>query len=620
MSKINLLDSQISNMIAAGEVLERPASAVKELVENSIDAGASRIFVEVEGSGKKLIRIIDNGSGMDREDAKMAIIRHATSKIKEADDLNAIATLGFRGEALASICAVSKVEIITKTENEAEGTRLLVEGGEIKEIEDIGCNNGTIISISDLFFNTPARMKFMKSDSTEMAYITETMEKFIIANPKISFKLTKDGKEVFYSAGDNNEISNITNIYKSEIAKNLTPIDYHRENISITGFIGNNQILRNNRKHQMFFVNGRIVRNKIFFSAVDEALKERVVTSKYPFLILNINISTDSVDVNVHPTKAEVKFSDDRFIYVNIFNAISGIYEIEGMEEKKPQKEEEVFEPQSFIKTESFEEITPEPKLNVFSKLKFTDKPAVSGYQKVSAPRFEAVVPKMEETGLKYDGKISENREKELFSEEKEEKSDIQPEYIADYKIIGQLFDTYIVIEKDEKMYLMDQHAAHERLIFDRISASIEKGEKYSQPLITPFIYDVSPTEHSVIGENLDLFKKIGFDIELFTDTSIAVREIPAEIDKDDISDTVLEICENVRNNKVSVATEKYQRAVYTMACKAAIKANRSLTDAEIKKLVSDVLIVQRANTCPHGRPLFISYSKYEIEKQFKRA
>ena len=426
MSKINLLDSQISNMIAAGEVLERPASAVKELVENSIDAGASRIFVEVEGSGKKLIRIIDNGSGMDREDAKLAIIRHATSKIKEANDLNAIATLGFRGEALASICAVSRVEIITKTENETEGTRLVVEGGEIKEIEDIGCNNGTIITISDLFFNTPARMKFMKSDSTEMAYITETMERFIIANPKISFKLTKDGKEVFYSAGDNNEISNITNIYKSEIAKNLTPIDYQRENISITGFIGNNQILRNNRKHQMFFVNGRIVRNKIFFSAVDEALKERVVTSKYPFLILNINISTDSVDVNVHPTKAEVKFSDDRFVYVNIFNAISEIYEIKGMEEKKPEKREEEFEPQSFIKTESFEEKAPEPKLNVFSKLKFTEKPAVSGYQKVEAPRFEAVVPKMEITELKYDSAITTAPETDLFEEKKEDpKSDI---------------------------------------------------------------------------------------------------------------------------------------------------------------------------------------------------
>ncbi len=603
MSRINVLSSQLSNMIAAGEVLERPSSAVKELVENSIDAGADRIIVEIEDGGKTLIKVTDNGSGMTREDAQTCFLRHATSKISTKEDLENIITLGFRGEALASIAAVSEVILETRVKENITGTRVHIKAGEIIDVSDVGCNVGTVITIKNLFFNTPVRMKFLKSDTTEASYITEIMEKLIIARPDISFLFIKNKKECLYSAGDNNEFSNLLNIYSKDICDNLIKIDYKEDYITIKGYLGNEKILRSNRKNQIFFVNGRVVKNRIFYSATDEALKEKVMVSKYPFIILDITVNPEEVDVNVHPTKAEVKFSDDRFIYNHIYNAIYSSSKVSGMEDEskniEPLKEE--YEKMSFIKPTEFIE----------KPIKMTLREDKKEYNKefdvVDTPKFEALVPKVKEPSKPY---IVEDK-KEMVAK-KEEK-------VKDYKIIGQLFSTYVVIEKEDKMFLLDQHAAHERLLYDKIRKEYENKNIISQKLLMPRTIRLSPTEYSIAIENLEVFLGLGFDISVFSDNELAVREIPFELGINELTDTVLEIIEIIKDNKKSLITYKQEKALHTLACKSAIKANMNFSDYELEKLVDDVLNLQDANTCPHGRPLFVSYTKYEIEKHFKR-
>lgn len=614
MAYIKVLSSQISNMIAAGEVLERPSSAVKELVENSIDAGADRIIVEIENGGKTMIKVTDNGCGMSEDDAKTCFLRHATSKISKEEDLEKIATLGFRGEALASIAAVSEVTLETRTKDSIAGTKVVIRAGEIIEVSDTGCNIGTIITIKDLFFNTPVRMKFLKSDQTEAAYITEIMEKLILAKPEISFLLIKNKKEVLYSAGDNNEFSNLLNIYSKDICDNLIKINYEKDYIKIKGYVGNEKILRNNRKNQVFFVNGRVVKNKIFYSAVDEALKEKVMVSKYPFIILDININPEYVDVNVHPTKAEIKFSNDREIYNHIYSAVSSSHKVEGMEVKSTSSFEadeelnnEKYESFSFIKPTEFKEEKPKK----FS-LNLNKKEYNNEFNAVDTPKFEALTPKFRAPEVPYISVKDDTVKSDDFTEENEQK-------VEDYKIIGQIFSTFVIIEKDNKMYLLDQHAAHERLIFDKLKKEFENKEIISQKLLIPKIIKLSPAEYILVSENKEVFEGLGFDMSEFSESEFAVREIPFELSIEQISDTMLEICDIIKENKTSLITYKQEKALETLACKSAIKANMNFSDFELKKLVADVLYLQDANTCPHGRPLFVSYEKSELEKQFKR-
>ncbi len=628
MSCIKVLSPQLSNMIAAGEVLERPASAVKELVENSIDAGADRIIVEISEGGKTLIKVTDNGSGMTKEDAKSCFLRHATSKISKEADLEQIATLGFRGEALASIAAVSQVTLETRTEDSIVGTRIVIKAGEIIDISDTGCNVGTTITIEDLFFNTPVRMKFLKSDNTEAGYITEIMEKLIIARPDISFLYIKNKKECLYSAGDNNEFSNLLNIYSHEICDNLIKIDYQKDYIKIKGYVGNEKVLRNNRKNQIFFVNGRVVKNKIFYSAVDEALKEKVMVSKYPFIILDIEIDPKEVDVNVHPTKAEIKFSDDRIIYNHIFEAVASAHKVAGMEEKKTIpviEKEETAESFSFIPESSSFAEKKEVKLTLTTPAK---KEYNKSFDVVDTPKFEALIPKLKEPSKPYNEEKNNSEEAETLTlkiskpieEKKEEKKEVAAvKAVKDYKIIGQLFSSYVVIEKGDTMYLLDQHAAHERLLFDKLLLDFEKKEIVTQKLLIPCTVKLTPVELQIASENLEVFSGLGFDIDFFSGNEIVVREIPFEISTTELSDTIVEIIDIIKDNKKSLITYKQEKALHTLACKGAIKANMNFSEMELEKLVEDVLNLQDANTCPHGRPIFISYPKKEIEKQFKR-
>ena len=603
MGKINILSPLVSNMIAAGEVLERPSSAVKELIENSLDAGAGRIIIEIENGGRSYIKVTDNGSGMSEEDAKNCFLRHATSKIKNADDLFDISTMGFRGEALASIAAVGKITLTTRTEDSIEGTKVIVEAGEIKEISSAGCGKGTSIEIRDLFFNTPARMKFLKSEATETALITETVEKFIIARPDVSFKLIKNKKESLYSAGNNDSFSNLTNIYGREITDNIVKIDYEDKGIEISGYIGNDKILKTGRKYQSFFVNGRIVRNKIFFAAVDEAMKGRAVSGYHPFAVLNIKILPSLTDVNVHPTKAEIKFTDDRVVFENIYNAVRNAFEVEGI--KKTNNQEEEFEETSFVSSLQIKEENT-VKFNVFTPKKIEENTYNSQYNEIKTSKFEALKPS-----------VVLKEEKALYKDKSKEVPKINP--VCDYKIAGQIFGTYVIIEKDDCMYLLDQHAAHERLIYDKLKKEISEKTLITQKLFVPYVIKLTPSELAVLEENREFFSGLGFDVSDYGGGSVAIREIPFELDLEDISDFISEILEMINENKTAALTRKQEKAVATLACKAAIKGNNRYGEYELKKLVDMVIAEQSINTCPHGRPLFAKFDKKTIDKQFRR-
>lgn len=628
MGKINLLSPLVSNMIAAGEVLERPSSAVKELIENSLDAGAKRIIIEVENGGRTRIKVTDNGIGMSEEDAKNCFLRHATSKIKNAEDLGEISTMGFRGEALASIAAVAKVNLVTRTADSIEGTKVVIEAGEIKEASPAGCGQGTSIEIKELFFNTPARMKFLKSDTTETALITETVEKFVLARPDVSFKLIKNGREALYSAGDNDSFSNLTNIYGREITDNLVSVQYENNGISINGYIGNEKILKTGRKYQTFFVNGRIVKNKIFFAATDEAMKGRAVTGYHPFLILDIKILPSLTDVNVHPTKAEIKFTDDRAVFNNIYFAIRSAFEVEGMAKAKKEKKEEEFVEQSFVITPKIKE-EDTVKFNVPEPFKIKESSYNEKFNEIKTQKFEALKPVEAEEKAKEipEEPVVIQAEKltlrqPSFTYEPDKKD--EPEVtvvppVCDYKIIGQLFNTYVVIEKDDCMYLLDQHAAHERLLYDKLKKELSEKELITQKLLVPYVVKLTPSEIAVIEDNCEFFASLGFDISDYGGGSVAVREIPFGIDEKEICELLSEICEMIYENRTADLTKKQEKAVATLACKAAIKGNNSYSEYELKKLVEKVLSEQEDNTCPHGRPLFAKFDKKTIDKQFRR-
>lgn len=631
MEKINLLSPLVSNMIAAGEVLERPSSAVKELIENSLDAGAKRIIIEIENGGRTRIKVTDNGSGMSEKDAVNCFLRHATSKIKNAEDLAEIATMGFRGEALASIAAVSKVTLTTRTEDSIEGTKVIIEAGDVKEVSVAGCGKGTSIEIKELFFNTPARMKFLKSDTTETALITETVEKFIIARPDVSFRLVKNNREALYSAGDNDSFSNLSNIYGRGVTDNLIRIDYESNGISVNGYIGNEKILKTGRKYQMFFVNGRIVKNKIFFAATDEAMRGRAVTGYHPFIILDIKILPSLTDVNVHPTKAEIKFTDDRAVYNNIYYAIRSAFEVEGIAEKKvSQKDEETFEVQTFIAPTIInkKDTVDFGKTEENKSDSVTESPYNSDFNEIKTLKFEALKPKAAEPFIPATQKEPVAEEKSILKspetsyeisgrEEAPETVVIPP--VCDYKIIGQLFNTYIVIEKDECMYLLDQHAAHERLLYDKLKKEITGKSLITQKLLVPCVVKLTHSEAAVIEDNKEFFESIGFDVSDYGGGNVAVREIPFEIKTEDIGELFEELCEMISENKTAGLTAKQEKAVATLACKAAIKGNNSYSEYELKKLVESVISEQDENTCPHGRPLFARFDKKTIDKQFRR-
>ncbi len=676
MGKINVLDKSIYNMIAAGEVVERPASVVKELIENSIDAQSTHITVEIKNGGMTYIRIADNGVGMDREDLKKAILPHATSKIKDKEDLDRIYTLGFRGEALASICAVSRVEIYSKQKDAPMGNMIAVEGGVITEENEAGCADGTTIIVRNLFFNTPARMKFLKKDSTEAAYVTDVVNKAVLGNTSLSFKYIQNGKSVLSSTGDSDIKNAIYAVYGRDYMKHLLEVSYEDENVSVSGCIGDTFLSKPNRSYQSFFINSRSIVSKVMSAAIGEAYKNSLMTGKFPFCVLSVKINAHLVDVNVHPTKMEVRFSDDRKIFDAVYWACKNALQKEkyipemtapkktfpvNFDPKEIEQKRISFLKDSFVKDESYykketsdakierKEIKPEtkPQTNSVTSLKKDDifgfVRTDTGFVKVSEqnPRLvsedsDGIVKNHtqspfseKEISVNPDTVISEPKseditpEKTITTEKPSGTDEMQSanvcEDIKDYKIIGQIFDTYIILQKGDEMHLIDQHAAHERLYFEEFLKDYKEGTVQSQLLMMPYTFEFSSDEYSGINENIEFFKLAGFDIEPFGINTVIVRQIPVDAGDISIRDLILEMADKLKKSKNLTPSEREYDALHTMACKRALKGNHALTFKEMEHLVERLKTLDAINTCPHGRPIEIKMTKYQLEKQFKR-
>lgn len=656
MGKINLLDMSIANKIAAGEVVERPASVVKELVENSIDADASIVTVEIEGGGVSLIRITDNGIGMSPEDANTAFLRHATSKIKSEEDLGAIMSLGFRGEALSSIAAVAVVTLTTREKGIDTGYSLKLESGEITASGEAGCPEGTVIEIRDIFYNTPARRKFLKSDRTEAGYIAEIMEKIALAYPQITFKFIADGKVRMQTYGDGQLKTVVYNVYGKEFAESAAPVDMQSGNIYVTGLAGLPSLSRGNRRMQNFYVNGRLVKSPMLTAAAEEAYKNRIMIGRFPFFVINITLPADRVDVNVHPAKTEVKFADSRSVYTAVYSAVASAVSVGGpVQVHAPSKsgdlpdikapelipveghaqinriEKPVFEMKSRAETEKIiREIhdvfmnDKEDKVEAKESDRDTGfnhepSPAVSDHVKAEPDKtISERIMELDRPPLSYNARKTDLNFSAPYGTGKSPQGNESEPVISspEYRIIGQLFDTYILIERDGGFVMIDQHAAHERQKYEELKTL----QINSQIMLIPAIVKLTPVEFRTVMDNDTLFEELGFELDDFGNNSVAVRRTPVSLDADLIKDIICEIAENIITGKQQVRAEIQDRAIYTIACKSAIKANRNMSLAEMEKLADWVFSLKDINTCPHGRPVSIELTKYEIEKMFKRA
>lgn len=648
MGIINILDTEISNKIAAGEVVERPASVIKELVENSIDAGAKRISVEIKNGGNTYIKVTDDGKGMQKDDACVAFLRHATSKIQKEEDLDAIFTLGFRGEALSSIGAVSEVDLYTKRREDLQGTHTVCTGGEIVSSEDAAIPDGTTFIVKNLFYNVPARRKFLKKDATEAAYIQDIMTRFIFAHPEISFRLISNGRAVLTSAGDSNLKSCVYAVYGKDFSSSMIDVDYETEYVKVTGLIGKGSLARPNRNYQSFFVNKRYIKSPLMMRALDEGYKNQIMIGKFATAILNIEINPALVDINVHPTKLEVKFSNESDIYSAVYGAVKeALYRIETPLPKKEKKDE----PKNFIgdvavensqiklfeKAEIKEEKVFEPKkteVTVFSKEEkplsvFEEKKPLVVEQPKMFENLEFLETKKEKMP-EAETKRVEEKATDVPLAVIEEKEQIKPELEAvqekevlnaefDFKLIGQVFDTYIIIECGDEIKLIDQHAAHERLQYEELKKNLENSKVYSQSLLIAETLNLSAVEMSVFRDNLEFISSIGFDAEEFGQNKVIIRAVPQSYGGDDAQDLFVEILSQLAEFKKEIISEKRQRLLYTIACKSAVKANCKMSDTEQIELVKMVFSLEGINTCPHGRPIVVTYSKKDIEKEFKR-
>lgn len=664
MPRINVLPKNIADLIAAGEVVERPSSVIKEFVENSIDAGATNITVEIKNGGKTYIRVTDNGCGIEREDVKKAFISHATSKISNIEDLDAISTLGFRGEALASVCAVSRVELLTATPDSDFGTRYVIEGGEEILLDDAGCPVGTNIIVRDLFYNIPARMKFLKKDVQEGNYIATLMERIAVSNPGISFKFIRDGKLQFSTPGDNDLKSAIYAVFGREFTENLIPVRNEQNGISVNGFIVKPTAGRSSRTMQIFFVNKRFVKSVVFLSALEAAYKNSIMVGKYPACVLFVDLPYESVDVNVHPAKTEVRFFEEKkvfdCIYYGTLSALQGdttrvqakfseakIFskpadkgeQLKITEIETPKKTFEVKEygrsvtgVENVVRSPEKEE----PKQLDFLKDEYI-KPSVSRIvvEEEKPAHSESVVEqKKPQVELKINIEpVSSVKQKPVIEEIHENKNEIVQETVVEklheepiqddrkelslnYKYIGEAFNTYLIAEIDGKLVLVDKHAAHERILFEKFKAD---GCGQSQIMLQPIIVTLSPDEYSAVLDNIALLEDAGYDVSDFGDRCVKVNACPPELVDCNISDIVTEIAGYLSNNITTLLPDKLDWILHSMACRAAVKAGNFTSSYEAEKFVEMLLKREDIRYCPHGRPVMIEMTKKELEKQFKR-
>ena len=584
------LDQNTINHIAAGEVIDRPSSIVKELIENSIDANATNISIEIKDGGISLIRITDNGDGIEEDDIRIAFERHSTSKIKDTLDLASIHSLGFRGEALSSIAAVCQVELITKAKDAMTGFRYRIEGDSEIGLEEIGAPDGTTFIVRNIFFNTPARRKFLKSPSTESGYISEIIEKIALSHPEISFTFINNGKTRIYTPGNGDLKDTIYAIYGKDVTDNLLEINYKDENIEMSGYIGKAIISKGNRSNENYFINGRYIKNDIISKAIEEGYKFILMQHKYPFTAINFKIDSNLIDVNVHPSKMELRFLNAPEIYPAIVDTISvtlvekpNIVEAKLGDDKKEEKKID-------RKPEPFEE-----KRNVVQKTKVIEpeKPKVDYTNK------KATKPKEVHEQMEYDFLSKEARPK--------------------HKIIGQVFETYWIVEYEDEMYIIDQHAAHEKVNFERLMKRFNENDISTQMLNQPIILNLSMKDANVLEKYLDNFSEIGFVIEPFQGTDFAVRGVPSELYTLDSEDVLMDIIDNFTAEIGSMVPNIITEKIASMSCKASIKGNTKISFAEADALIDELLSLENPYNCPHGRPTIIKMSKEELEKKFKR-
>lgn len=648
MGKINILSKSAAEKIAAGEVVERPANAIKEMVENSIDAGAKSVTVEIRRGGISYIRITDDGGGILPDDAERAFMRHATSKIKDETDLEHITTLGFRGEALCSIASVSRTELLTKTPQSQMGTRMVVEGGETVVHEEMGCPDGTTVTVENLFYNTPERMKFLKKDSAEAALVTEVCQRLALARPDISLRLVRDGREVFFTPGNNSLSDAVRCLWGKDFAENMAPVSYAEGAVRVSGLAGRNNLSRPSRSSQLFFVNGRWVVNRALSLALADAYKNELMAGRFPVAVLNIELPPALCDVNVHPTKTEIKFADEKSVYGAVYWAVKNMLGAQaGAREVHP-----AFTRGSYklpVSPAEAKQLSAEGKFK-----KYTPAPlSPRDYVKTSADKADTlrvelnpILPQKqierlnEETELKLRrGEIKSPviSSAGLFTPIGEKKPDIAPEKEPEQKpeprkteaaetdetaelpvkIIGQLFSTYILAEGGGELILIDQHAAHERIRYEELRSHEEAPAM--QLLLLPQSVALSPQEMEAAAENREFLWSMGFDIEDVGGGTVLMRSVPADCEGSDGEGLLSELIAVLMGGSGGTVADRRDRAMYTLACHSAIRANRELSPDEAERLVRRALALEGISTCPHGRPISVKITKYQIEKMFKR-
>lgn len=606
MGKINLLTKDTFNKIAAGEVVERPASVVKELVENSIDAGATEIYVEIQSGGEELIKIVDNGEGILEEDLRNAFLPHATSKIKTAEDLFSIHTMGFRGEALSSIASVSKVLTRSKTKDH-DGREILIEGGEIRYEKYASMDQGTLMEIRDLFYNVPARKKFLKTPAREGSIISEIVSKISMAHPSIAFRLVVDGKEMLRTYGTGNQKDVIRQVYSKKVHDHVFYFENHFDSFSIFGFIGHEEVSRGTRAHETIFVNKRLVQSKVITSAAEKAFKSFATSSRFPFFVINLEIFPELIDVNIHPQKAEIKFEDDGHIFKSVFGTVHQALR-EGLQETFSIKEEE--------EAESYEQLR-QPETGVLRidiPMDLTKDPRVD---KIEEDRKVLDVLKRQASLIKESGAEPVS---DYHDSERTDVADRVP--VAKFpmpRIIGQFRSTYILTEIQDELYIFDQHAAHEKINFEKYMEEIRQGHVAAQGLLIPEIIDLSMDDYQLYQENKEVLKEAGFLLEDFGDRSVSIREVPIFLGKVEAAPYFYEILDNIRNlGKGTKEEVKYLR-IATAACKASIKAYEELTLEEMRHLIETLRFIEEPFSCPHGRPTLVKLTEKDMQKMFRR-
>jgi len=655
MPQIALLSQETIDKIAAGEVIERPSSVVKELVENAIDAGSSAVTVEIKEGGISFIRISDNGCGIEREQIPLAFLRHSTSKIKSVEDLFTVTSLGFRGEALSSIAAVSQVELITKTNGDFTGSRYLIEGSKEVSLEEIGAPDGTTFIVRNLFYNTPARKKFLKSAQTEGTYIHELMQRMILSHPDVAFKFIMNNQVKLQSSGNGNIKDIIYHLYGRDITKALLPIAHESELFKVSGFIGKPMISRGNRGYELYFVNGRFIRSQILSKAIEDAFKPFLMQHQYPFTVLYFEIDSSLLDVNVHPTKMELRFSNQQELYREVQSILSAALVhrdiIPEVPVDTPKKNE--------MEVPKIEKVMPEPfeqkRLEEIRKAVRKDSPYEIKYpvsrpmgtgsvssaaqEKLldtikSMPPEDMMEERIQKEPLPEQSKKETEKElaKEAYVIREEETYGAKPEgsyeqgsflkeeEMAKQKIIGQLFDTYWLVEYNDRLFIVDQHAAHEKVMYEKLKKQFEKKEFTSQAISPPIVITLSMREAEVLERFKEQFTKLGFEIEHFGGAEYSICGVPGNLYRLNTRDVLIEMLDELTDGISERATaDVILDKIASMSCKAAVKGSQRLSLPEMEQLMKDLMKLDNPYNCPHGRPTIIAMSKYEIEKKFKR-